>query len=177
MEGETGLAAGGKEQIAAEGCLVTGDNDRPAEDPVARGEVPSLVELTVIRQKHLGDHAKQRAAVNDDAAIVEMPVRPERRPDDKSREEVPGRTDQPIDLPRHLVEYGVLKQEIVDRIGGEAKFREHHQGDPRLVAGDEQVEDIISVARRLGDPDMRYARADTSEVVVVRGKERGHLGS
>src|ERR1700730_349182 len=112
MKGERRVAAGGKQQIAAEWRLMPGDRDRPADDALARGEMPPLVELAVVRQEHLGDDAEQRAMVNDDAAIVEMPLERERRADDKSREELAARSDQAIELPHDPVEHCVLKQEI-----------------------------------------------------------------
>src|ERR1700730_16893902 len=117
MKGERRVAAGGKQQIAAEWRLMPGDRDRPADDALARGEMPPLVELAVVRQKHLGDDAEQRPVVNDDAAIVEMPLQPERRTDGKNREQLTARTNQSIELPHDPVEHCVLKQEIVDRVG------------------------------------------------------------
>src|SRR5205823_5353539 len=117
MKGEGCRAAGGKQQVAAERRLIPGDRDRLANRTLARGEMPPLVELTVIRQEHLGDDAEQRAMVNDDAAIVETPLQPERRTDDKNREELAARTNQSIELAHDPVEHCVLKQKIVDRIG------------------------------------------------------------
>jgi len=73
--------------------------------------------------------------MNGDAAIVEMPAVPQRRPDDKDREEVATGRDQPLQLPLHLVEHRILEQQIIDRISREAQFREHHQGNPGRVAG------------------------------------------
>src|SRR5207253_7732370 len=99
------VAAGGKQQIAPEWRLMPGDRDRPANRTLARSEMPPLVELTVIRQKHLGDDAEQRAMVNDNAAIVEVRLQPERRTDDKRREELAARADQPIELLHDTVEH------------------------------------------------------------------------
>src|SRR6202040_3528190 len=96
----------------------------------ARSEMPPLVELAVIRQEHLGDDTEQRAMVNDNAAIVEVPLQPQRRTDDKRREELAAPANPPIELLNDPVEHRVLKQEIVDRIGRKAKLRKHHQGDP-----------------------------------------------
>src|SRR5207253_10046429 len=106
------VAAGGKQQIAPEWRLMPGDRDRLANRALARSEMPPLVELTVIRQKQLGDDAEQRAMVNDNAAIVEMPLQPQRRTDDKRREELAARTDQSVELLHDPVENRVLKQEI-----------------------------------------------------------------
>ena len=97
--------------------------------------MPPFIEFAVIRQKHLGHDAEQASAMDDDAAIVEMPAVPQRRADDKHREEVAACREQPIDLPLDLVEHGVLEQQIVDRIGRKPELGEHHQGDPGLVAG------------------------------------------
>ena len=75
MKGERRVAAGGEQQIDAEGRLMPGDRDRLPKHPLARGEVSPLVEFAIVRQKYLGDDAEQRAAVDDDAAIVETPLR------------------------------------------------------------------------------------------------------
>ena len=161
------LPRGGEQEIAAKGRLVPGDCDRLTDDVLSRGEVPALIEFAVVRQKHLGDDAEQPSAMDDDAAIVEMPAVPQRRPDDKDREEVAAGGDQPVELALHLVEHRVLEQQIVDRIGRKAELREHHQGDPGLVAGGEQVQDIVGVLPRIGDCDMRDAGADADEFVTV----------
>ena len=59
------------------------------------------------------------------------------------------------------------KQQIVDRISREAELREHHQGNPGGVAGGEKALDVIGVLPRVGDGDMRDARADADELVAV----------
>ncbi len=105
--------------------------------------------------------------MDGDAAIVEMPAVPQRRADDKDREEVATGRDQPLQLPLHFVEHRVLKQQIIDRISREAELREHHQGNPGHVAGGEQAQDIGGVLPRVGDRDMRDARADADELVAV----------
>jgi len=136
--------------------------------------MPTLVKLAIVRQKNFRDDTQKHATMDDDAAIIEVPLRPERCPDDKNREELGTRADQPIDLPHHLVEHRVLEQEIVDRIGRKTEFREHHQGDPRRVALREQVQDILGVAPRLGDRDMRHAGAEANELMAVGREKRRH---
>ncbi len=136
--------------------------------------MPPLVKFAVIRQKHLGNDAEQPTPVDHRAAIIEMPAVPQRRPDDEHRQEIPARIDQPVDLPRRLVEHRILKQQIVDCIGREPEFGEDHQGDPGLVAGGEQAQDIFGIARRVGDRDPWNASADTDELVAIWRKKRGH---
>src|SRR5438309_11617042 len=99
MKGEAGLPLGGEQDIAAEGRLVPGNLDRPADNGLAGGEVTPLIKFAVVRQKHLGDDAEQPSAMDDDPAIIEMTAMPYRRPDDKDREELGARRDQPVELP------------------------------------------------------------------------------
>ncbi len=145
VKGETRRAAGGKQQIRAERRFVPGYRDRLAGDTIARGEMPALVEFAVIRQEHLWNDAKQLSAVDHDRAVVKMPARAQRRADDNDRQPVPACPDQAIDLGFDRVEHRILKQQIVDRIGGQAQFREHHQPDPRRVALGQQRLDRCGV--------------------------------
>src|ERR1700738_5155943 len=89
VEGESRISPSGEQKITAKRRLVPGDLDQPADDVFSGGEVPPLIKFPVVRQKHLGHDPQQPAAMDDDAAIVEMPAVPQRRPDDKDREEVP----------------------------------------------------------------------------------------
>ena len=117
MKGETRSTGGGKQQVCAEWDLVPGHRDRPAGDADARGEMPALVELAVIRQKNLWHDAKQLAAMDRNPAVVKLPMGAQRRADDKHREPVPAGLDEAIDLGFDRVEQRILKQQIVDRIG------------------------------------------------------------
>ncbi len=138
--------------------------------------MPPLVKFAIVRQINLWDDAEQSPAMDHQAAIVELPGRAQRRAGDKDREELAARRDQPADLALDRVEQRVLKQKIVDRIGGKAELRKHHQPDARLGAGGEQRQDVVGIAPRLADRNRRHACAEPQKLVAVRGKERGHRG-
>ena len=176
VKGETRSTGGGEQQVRAERGVVPGDGDRPAGDADARGEMPALVELAVIRQKNLWHDAEQLAAMDRDRAVVKLPMRAQRRADDKHREPVPAGLDQTIDLGLDRVEQRILKQQIVDRIGREAQLGEHHQPDPRRVALGEQRLDRLGIMGGLGHRHMGHAGADADELMPVGRKERGHCG-
>ena len=110
----------------------------------------ALVEFAVIRQKNLGDHAQHPPAMDRDRAIVELPLRAQRRADDEHRKPLPAGIDEARDLAFDRVEHRVLKQQIVDRIGRQAQFGEHHQRHPRPVAIGEHRLDRRGVALGLG---------------------------
>ena len=130
--------------------------------------MPPFVKFPVIRQIYLGHDPEQLSAMDHRAAIVEVSAVPQRRPDDKDREEAATGGDQTIELPRRFIEHRVLEQQIIDRIGGNSQFRENHQGDAGLVAGGEEVHDIVRVLPRIGDGDVRNAGCDADEFVAVR---------
>ena len=134
----------------------------------------ALVEFAVVRQEHLRHHPEQMPAVDHQAAIVEPPLDAQRRADDEHRRQLLAGGDQPIDLRRDGVEHGILKQQIVDRIGRQAQLREHHQRDPCLVAGGDESERLVGILRRLGDRHLRHARGDPHELVPVGREKRGH---
>ena len=75
------------------------------------------------------------------------------------------------------VEQRVLEQQVVDRVGREAELGEHHQSDPRLVAGGKQCLDLAGVAVRLGHANARHASTEADELMPVGRKERGHRGN
>jgi len=133
-----------------------------------------LVEFAVVRQEHLGHHAHELPAVDDEAAIVEPPLPPQRRADDENRRQLAARRDEALDRAGNAVEHGVLKQEIVDRIGRQAQFGEHHQRDAGLVARGDQSQRLIGVRRRLGNRNPRHAGGDPHELVPVGREKPGH---
>src|SRR5215469_3650324 len=120
------LSARSKQQIAAKWDAVPGDLDHLTDDVLARGKLPALIEFSVIRQVYLGNDAKQFSLVDRHAAIVEVPSMPQWGSEDKNRKELPACRYQVIDLPLDFVKYRILKQQIVDRIGREPQFGEHH---------------------------------------------------
>ena len=163
-----------EDQVGAERRLVPGDGDRSAAHALAGGEMPPLVEFAVIRQEDFRHDPEHMAAVDRDRAIVEPPLPPQRRPDDKDRTQVFACRDQPLDLRLYRIEHRVLEQQIVDRIGRQRQLGKHHQRDPRRVAVAQERQRLVAVPGRLGDGDLRHARADPHELVTVRGKEGRH---
>ncbi len=174
MKRETSRAAGGKQQIDAERRHVPGHRDRAVAHALARGEMAPLVEFAVVRQEHLRHHPEQLPAMDDEAAIVEMPPGAQRRADDEQRRQLFAGGNQPVDLGGHGIEHGILKQQIVDRIGRQAQLRKHHQRDACLVGGGDEIERLIGVLRRLGDRDLRHAGADPHELVAIGREKIGH---
>ena len=136
--------------------------------------MPPLVEFAVIRQKYFRHDPEHMAAVDRDRAIVEPPLPPQRRADDEDRTQVFACRDQPLDLRLDRIEHRVLEQQIVDRIGRQRQLGKHHQRDPRRVAVAQERQRLVAVPGRLGDGDLRHARADPHELVTVRGKEGRH---
>ena len=123
MEGKCGFTGRGEQQIGAKRRLPSGHRDGLAGHALARHEVPAFVKLAVIRQKDLGNCAEQQPAVDHDCAIVEMPARPQRRPDDEYRRQFTADFDKPADFGFDLVEQSALKQQVVDRVRGQPELR------------------------------------------------------
>ena len=51
-----------------------GDRNRTADDTIARGKMSALVKLAIVRQKDLRDDPHEGALVDNDAAVIEMPL-------------------------------------------------------------------------------------------------------
>src|SRR5207237_6537336 len=71
MKAEGVRTARREQEIDAERRLLSGERHRRATHALARGKMPALVELTVIRQEHLWYDAEQPAAMERDAGIIE----------------------------------------------------------------------------------------------------------
>ena len=110
MKGEFVGTTGGEQQIGAERRLLPGERDRRVAQPFARGEMPPLVELAIIRQEHLRHDAEQPAAVDRDAAIVKPAAPAQWRTDDKDRRQLLAGRDEARDLSGDRLEHRVLKQ-------------------------------------------------------------------
>ena len=127
-----GTSVGREQQIGAERRgRAPPIADRLAAVPVARGEMPLLVELAVVRQVDLRHDAEQPAAVDGERAVVEpaadgaaarRPAAPAAGPADPATQRVDGVLDR--------VEQRVLQQQVVDRVAGEREFGEHGERRP-----------------------------------------------
>ena len=137
--------------------------------------MPPLVELAVIRQKHLRHDAEQLAAVDRDRAIVEPPLPPQRRPDDEDRQagfRLPRPAARSAPRPRRAPRPGTADRRS-NRPTATARETPSARSPPRRHRAS-SASACVAVPRRLGDRDLRHAGADPHELVTVRGKEGRH---
>lgn len=108
-------------------------------------------------------------------AVIQAALVPERCADNKDREELSGLFNELIDRALNRVEQCILKQQILDRVGRQAKFGK--QRDRRfLFIG------LLSEAKRFGkivenayNPRTRYTGSNTDKIVCIkRIKLRSH---
>ena len=95
MEDEVGEILGGEDQVGAERYILARHLCLQLLEPDARGEPALLVIFAVIGQEALRQRAQDLAARDGEGAIVEPPVAPERRADDKHGPEVRALLRQP----------------------------------------------------------------------------------
>ncbi len=172
MEGQGQLALGAEQKVYAEGCGLAGHGDLPAPLGDAGGEVTALVELTVVGQVALGDHAEDPAPVDDDGAVVEPPRPPQRRPHDQDREQLAAGHGDPGDAGLHCVQHGVLQEQLVQGIGRDPELGEHHHCGVCSIALGGEFQRSLHVEGGIGRLDPRHGRADPREPVAVETIER-----
>ena len=170
-------AAGAEDQVVAEGHLAAEQLDR-GEVRVARaGEMALLVELAVVRQVGLGDHAERRAAREQHGAVEEPAVEAQRGPDHQDRRARRARRRQPRQPGQHRGLECLLLQQVVDRVAAEGQLGEAHHR--RAFGGAALVEllDALGIGRRIGQGHRRHGRRDPQEAVRVEVEEARALGA
>ena len=84
--------------------------------------------------------------------------------------------DKPADLGFDLVEQRALKQQVVDRVGGQPEFRKYHEADARFVAVRQHRLDRGAVMPGIGNRHVRHADGEANKLVGVGRKKRRHCG-
>ena len=136
--------------------------------------MPPLVEFAVIRQEDFRHDAEHAAAMDRDRAIVEPSLPPQRRADDEHRQQVFAfreSADRSAPRPRRAPRPGTADRRS-SRPTATAREIPSARSPPRRRP--QQRERLVAVFRRLGDGDLRHARADPHELVTVRRKEGRH---
>ena len=103
--------------------------------------------------------------MDHDGGVVEPPGEAQRRANDQDREQLLRRGDDLGQRLLDLVEQRILQQQVLDRVGREAEFREDHDGRPCLVALGREPQRLGEVVGGVGDPRARNAASDPQEVV------------
>ena len=142
----------------------------------AGGEVPLLVELAVGREVHLGRDPEDRAPVDHDRAVVEPVQAAQRCADHEHRAQVAARLDQVGHGLLDRVEQGLLEQQVVDRVAGQAELREDRDRHAVLVTGARLGQHGGRVGGRVGDGHGHGAGGDPREALGV-GREEVHGSS
>ena len=167
---QPGHVDGSEQQRAPEWHLLVAQFEQSGDAGTGR-EVASLVELAIGRQVGLGDDAEHPTPMHHHRAVVEPPLEGQGSTHDDDRQEVRGRRPHPFHRGERGVEHGVLEQQVVDRVAGQAQLREDRQRDPlgRALASD--AHDRVGVGERIGDRDRHRAGRDAGEPLVVGGVE------
>ena len=109
MHHQAGHVVGGEQQVRAERHVRAEQPHRRAGQVVARGHLPTLVELAVGGQVGLRRDAQHPPAVHDDAAVVDPVPVAQRSADHDHREQVRRRLDHPGQRGLDVVEQRVLR--------------------------------------------------------------------
>ncbi len=78
-----GTSSAAKIRSGPNGASMRTDPDRPAVGSLARGEMPVLVELAVVRQMDFRRHPEQAAAVDGERAVIDAVAVAQRRADEQ----------------------------------------------------------------------------------------------
>ena len=194
MEGESGHVFGVEKEIRAEGHGVGGDPvvgegvdpvggstragrlgaqcdpgqaDGRAGEPVPGGEVAFFVEFAVVGQIGLGDDSQDPPGVDDHGAVVEAVRMRQRRSDDDDGLEFHGGLANVLDGLEGGVQEGVLEQEVVDGVAGQAELGECGQGDAFQVAFPYELGRVPGVVHRVRRGHGQRAGRDPHEPVGV----------
>ncbi len=136
----------------------------------------TLIELTVVGQVGLRHDAQHLPAMDGDGAIVESTLAAQGRADDQDREQCLGRLGQLAYGGFHRVQQGILQQQVVYGVGGEAQFRKHDQGGAPGVRLSRQLQCLGHIGHGVGYNDLRHGGPQAQEAVAVeRVKIEGHV--
>ena len=163
------------EDVGAKGRDLARDRNLFAGNVPARGEMPLLVKLAVVRQIDFRRDGQNPPAQDRDGAVVEPPEAPQRRADDDERMNVArGRNDggkSRLDRAKQRV----LLQKIIDGVGRNPQFREKHKRRARPASLQRHLDRARGVEGGVRDTHARRRRRDADEAVVVQTEERmGH---
>ena len=174
MNDEAGQVERFKEKIRAEGRDMTADRDRVLDHARRLGEPAFLVEFAIVRQIALGDDAQQLAVLHRQRTVEELARASERAPEEDQGPQALARFDDP----RRRVLSGVQKRrlmmKVIDRISGQAQFREQAHGGMTLMGLSHQSDQRFGVRQRLGQMNLRREGGDAGEAVAVDIRECGH---
>ena len=166
VDDEAGDVVGGEQQVGAERHAGAADADLAALAD-AGGELPALVELAVGRRVGLRDDAEDRAAVDDDGAVVDPVAVAQRRADHDQRQQVRGALDDGGERALDVVEHGVLQHEVLERVAGQRHLGEERHDDALLRALARAAQHHLRVGGRIGDGHAARAGGDACEPVLV----------
>ena len=110
--------------------------------------------------------------MDDHGAVVEPPVAPHRRADQQHGPQLPARRHQIADRRLDRVEQGVLQQQVVDSVGGQAQLGKHDQVAGLCVAVARQGDRLGDIEGRLTGPDSGRGGGDPHETLAVVREER-----
>ena len=149
------------------------------ERAVGAVELPSLVELAVVRQVGLGHDAEQLATGHQRRAVEQAMVDAQWQPDDGHRGNVARCIDDLLQRDLAGFQQGGLVKKIVAGIGRESEFGERHQH--RAVGGGLAIhrDGFGGIENRVGDAIARHRDGHPRESVgvgVQEGFERCGFG-
>ncbi len=172
MKGQRQLACRAEQQVHPERGGLAAHGDLAAPDACARSEIAALVELAVVGQISLGDDAEDAAAVDHHRRVVEPARASQGRADDQHRKQFAAGVGDRGDPCFDRIQHRILQQQLVQRIGRDAEFREHHHGRAGRIPLAGQLQRRLDVERRIGRLHARHGRRDADELVAVQAMER-----
>jgi hypothetical protein len=161
-----------QQHVGSERHGLAGEGQRAADHARAWREPATLVELAIVGQEALGDHGPHPAALYRDRGVVEPARVAQRRADHEQRRQRLALLGQCADGGLDRVEQGVLLQQVVNRVAGQAQLRQHQHRDARLVRLTHQGQHALGVGGGIRQLDLGNGGGDPDEAVTIGREER-----
>ena len=171
-ENETGQILVRKQEVGTERYGHAIDIDFQPYTVPPMGEPALFVEFAIVREIAFRDSAEDRAACDDERAIVNPAIAQQRCTDDENRWEIPARFNDHGQLFLHRFEQRRLEVQIIQGVGGQAKFGKQHQVDIALRCQPGLCHDTFGIVRHVGRSHLGRTGRNTHETMrmpVVKG--------
>ena len=135
---------------------------------MARGaKLTPLIEFAVVGQIGLGHDAQHAAAVDDDRAVEETVFEAKRGSDQQDGRQLNAGLRDLSDSCQDAVQEGLLLEQVVNRIGGDAQFRKQGNGGAgvRRLCGQASRADCVEF--RVCNPYMGHTDRHADKAMAI----------
>ena len=126
-----------------------------------------LVKLTVVRKIGLRHDAEQDSAMHDEGAIEQPPIEREGSADDQNRTQLTARLEDARKLRLHGTFEGILKKQILIRVGRNAELRKERERRRIVMRAARKTQCLVGIRFWFRDLDTGHAHRDPRKPMAV----------